>query len=148
MESIQGTVLSVSGQLATVSVDTAAVCPRCAAGKGCGAGLFGASSASRSIDIELPPADDIRPGDRVTLSILPKRLLHASMLVYGLPLAGVLILLLLGFLFMRPLTDAVAVSLAMAGLLGGFLLGRSLLGRESCLRQFVPAVTGRSNDAS
>ena len=148
MESIQGTILSVSGQLATVKVQSAAVCPRCAAGKGCGAGLLGASSAPKSIDVELPPAADFSPGDVVALSISPKRLLHASVLVYGLPLAGALALLLLGVLFLRPLTDAVAVSLAMAGLLGGFLLGRNQLGRERCLKQFVPTVTGRSNDIS
>ena len=148
MESIQGTVLSVSGHQATVKVETAAVCPRCAAGKGCGAGLFGASNASKSIDVELPPAADIRPGDTVALSISPQRLLHASVLVYGLPLAGALALLLLGVLFLPPLTDTVAVLLAVSGLLGGFLLGRSQLGRERCLKQFVPAVTDHSHGAS
>ena len=123
-----------------VEVASVAVCARCAAGKGCGAGLFGAKSSPTTIQIELPSSGVFNEGDPVRLEISSKRLLHASMLAYGLPLAGALTLTFLGGLFIQPLPDIVAVALAGSGLIAGFLAGRRQLQNESCVRRFRPEI--------
>lgn len=132
--------------MAEVDVDATSVCPRCAAGKGCGAGLFGGQSAANRINLELPADAEFRPGDTVSLSISSSRLLHASVLVYGLPLAGALLLTFVGGLVIQPLGDAMAIVLAATGLAGGYFAGRRQLRKASCLRQFVPQLSSRADD--
>ncbi len=143
MDSVRGRIVSVSGRSARVDVDSSQACTRCAAGNGCGAGLFTGQSQANEIEVELPADTDFQPGDTVELSISESRLLYASILAYGLPLAGMVMLTFLGRLFMQALGDAMGIVLALTGLMGGFLVGRRQLRKESCLRQFVPLVTSR-----
>lgn len=129
---------SVDGRRAVVSAEGAA-CPRCAAGKGCGAGLF-VDSGNKSFEVQLPENGRFQAGDSLTLSLAPRRLLHAAILVYGYPLAGAILLPTAGLLFVRPVPDALAVCMALVGLTIGFMAGRRQLKRRGCARQFVPRV--------
>lgn len=140
MESPVGTIVSIVAGAATVQVDRAAACARCAAGKGCGAGLLGGSSRPAYFRVPLPPNTRIREGDRVQLTLAPSELLRATMFVYGLPLAGIVLMLVAGWLVMSPLSDAQGIALAVTGLAAGLLAGRWRLHRRDCLKQFVPKI--------
>ncbi len=61
------------GARATVSVDAAAICPRCAAGKGCGAGIFGASKSVRRIEVSLAPGLEVSEGQVSNVVALGKQ---------------------------------------------------------------------------
>ncbi|MDH3532210.1 MAG: SoxR reducing system RseC family protein [Gammaproteobacteria bacterium] len=148
MDNPQGRVQSLrndeSGTLAVVSIDVAAVCPRCAAGKGCGAGIAGSAGHPRQVEALVPPGLDIREGDLVEVTLAPNRLLRAALIVYGLPLAGAVAAATLAYAL--ALGDVAAAVAALAGVLAGLQIGRWRLGRDSCLSRFVPTIHRRQRD--
>ena len=138
---VVGFVSSSSGRCAVVAVDAAEACPRCAAGKGCGAGIFTSSGKTRRIEVPLMADQQLNEGDIVGLELAAREVLHASWIVYGLPLAGAAIAAasayLLGF------GDAGTAVLALVGLAAGFQAGRRRLRRVDCLEAFTPVITDR-----
>jgi len=145
METVTGKINALNGRTATVAVISASVCHRCAAGKGCGAGLFQAADKPRNMQIEIPAGMDVRLGDNINLQIGTRPLLRAALLAYGLPLITMLVSLLLLQYAGADAGDATGILVAGGGLLAGLVIGRTLLGRESICDQFVPTI-GRSAD--
>ena len=125
---------------ALVEVLTAVRCPRCAAGKGCGAGLVGGDERPRQVEAIVPGHLELRKGDPVWLDLASQDLLHAALVAYGAPLAGMLAAA--GAVYLAALSDLQAI---LATLLGGFVgavTGRMYLRRRGCLRRMTPRVTG------
>ena len=121
-------------------IDAAAQCPRCAAGKGCGAGIFGSRDARR---VEAVVADGlrVRAGDAVRIDLAPHNLLRAAGEVYGVPLIfGVAAA---GLAYLLGAGDGPGAVAALAGLASGLALGRWRLRRAECLQRFTPMVTAR-----
>lgn len=133
-------VVAVHPDFITVQVDAPVVCPRCAAGRGCGAATAFAQRTSRAIDIAVPRGISLQVGDTVKLSLAPARLLQAAWLVYGLPLFGMVGAIALVTFALDGGNDLAAVAIALGGLVAGFLLGRRRLRRAACWGQFVPTV--------
>ena len=126
---------------AIVDVDAVAICPRCAEGKGCGAGIFGSSASERRVEALLSPGSTISIGDTVSLSLGSRNLLQAATIVYGWPLlgaAGGALLAQLGHF-----GDGGSAVAALAGLAAGAVLVRLRLGHRDCLTRFVPTVIDR-----
>lgn len=145
MQSTLAQVLVVRDGHATVSVDGISACPRCAAGKGCGAGLQSGSAGNREFELPIDAGLQLVAGDVVQLSLSSTTLLRAAFYVYGLPLAGIVAALATVWLIQGPPGDGVAVSVAAAGLAAGWLGGRSLLRGNRCLQQFQPEIVARRN---
>lgn len=143
MESPTGKIVSIAGGKATVAVERRAACPRCAAGKGCGAGLLSGSTRPALLEVSVSAGQRYREGDEVRLTLEPSHLLRATLLVYGLPLGGTVLMLLVGWLLMAPLSDPAAVGFAAGGLAAGLLAGRWQLNRRDCLKYFVPKIAGK-----
>ena len=80
---------------------------------------------------------ELREGDEVRLTLGPAHLRRATMLVYGLPLVGIILSLTAGWLLSRPLSDAAAIVYAICGLAAGLFAGRRQLQRHECLTRFV-----------
>jgi sigma-E factor negative regulatory protein RseC len=143
MNQVQGKVVSVSvsggASSAFLEIDPLAACPRCANGRGCGAGVFATTGGPRRIDALVAPGLSVVPGERVALELEPRSLLRAALIVYGLPLTGAVSGALLAWL--AGSGDGVAAGAALAGLALGLALGRRRLGQASCLRDFTPVVT-------
>ena len=144
MNSPVGTIVSIADGHATVSVDAAAICARCAAGKGCGAGLLAGSNRSRFVDVPLTAGMQFKAGDEVRLSLEPSHLLRAAIFAYGLPLGGVILALGIAGYLNQSLDDRFAVVLAVAGLVAGVLFGRHLLSKDACLRNLALTITTRN----
>lgn len=142
MNNPRGRVLSVSpgqdGVHAVVAVDDAPVCPRCAAGKGCGAGIFAAGSAARQIEAIAAEGIHPRVDDRVEISLAPDNLLRAAGTVYGLPMIGAIAGA--GVAYWLWPGDAGAALLALLGLGAGLAVSRWRLRQATCLRQFTPRI--------
>lgn len=141
MDAPLGTVVSLDDRAgvvrATVDVEIAGYCPRCAAGTGCGAGLLTAAGQARRIEMDVDR--DARPavGDSVRLSLPPSMLLRAAAIAYGWPLAGAL----LGAATATVLGtgDALAAALTLVAMALGAGIGRwRLLANGRCIRRFVP----------
>ncbi len=143
MESAVGTIVSIADGHATVSVDAAVVCARCAAGKGCGAGLLTGSNRTRLIEAQLSPGMGLKAGDEVKLTLAPSNLLRAAFLAYGLPLGGIVIALGMAWFLQQTLDDRFAVLLAIGGLVGGILVGRFYLNKDGCLKNLIPIISAK-----
>jgi sigma-E factor negative regulatory protein RseC len=125
----------------TVSVDAVVACPRCAAGKGCGAGLLSGPEQIRVIEAQAAEHLSLAVGDTVRLRMAASDLLLAALIVYGLPLLGLLAGAALAYGL--GLGDAAAAGVALGGAGLGVILGRRRLGRGKCLQNFVPQVEAR-----
>lgn len=146
MESAFGRIIALSGRTATVSVESPVACRRCAAGKGCGAGILVGADVNRQIQVKIPPGMVVSEGESIELVIGPRFLLRAAMLAYGLPLLAMIVTLSLAWMLIGNPGDAIGVLLAAFGLVVGLVIGRRMLQQESICEQFLPSV-GKAADA-
>jgi sigma-E factor negative regulatory protein RseC len=130
--------------LAEVEVDGASTCARCAAGKGCGAGLV-SGGRTRRVQALVLDGVELKAGDEVRIELSGSNLLRASGLVYGLPLAGAVTLAGLAY-WLQP-GDVAAAIMAILGLAAGWLAARRRLANAACLRDFTPTITKRLAEA-
>lgn len=142
MDSPEAKVVAVGQGRVTVSVDPMAACPRCAAGRGCGAGLLGRRSVAE-LEVKVAAGLVLEPGDRVRLEFAPAPVLYAAWLAYGLPLAGLVAGALAGSSIGSG-GEPGAVLGALSGLGAGALLGRRALSRNGQIGACVPTATERS----
>jgi len=135
MEDLQGKIISIArdahGARAVVDVDAGVICPRCAAGKGCGAGIFGATASARRVEAIFSSDLQFSVGDTVNLTLGSRNLLQASIAASATALSQ-----------LSGLADTGAVVAALLGLASGAVLARLRLANKACLTQFVPVVTG------
>lgn len=145
MDDPKGRIIAIvrdnDGVRALVDVDAREVCPRCAAGRGCGAGIFGGRQKSRRVEARIAPGLELYEGDTVRIELAPQNLLRAAAIVYGLPLLGAAIAAAIAYL--AGFGDAGAAALAILGLLAGLYAGRQRLDRQACVARFTPIVAGR-----
>jgi positive regulator of sigma E activity len=141
MENPTGRVVSLvdsgGGVRAVVEVDTAAACPRCAAGKGCGAGLLQPAGRNQ-IEVAIPEGLSPHVDDRVEVTLAPRNLLQAAATVYGFPLTGGLAGA--AFAYALELGDSAAAVAALLGLGIGLAASRRRLRQGPCLRRFTPTI--------
>lgn len=142
MNSTVGTVVSLRGEgshrTASVEVSAETVCARCAAGKGCGAGLFGKRETLRRVEAPVPRDMALREGDTVRLAMHSSDLLAAATVVYGWPLASGVMGALLAW--QLGASDAVAAASALAGIGAGAWFARRRVRESACLERFTPRI--------
>lgn len=143
MEKTRGRILSIlsDGSSATVEVDTATFCERCASGKGCGAGIFGSDRGPRRIEAPIVDHAELKAGDEVQIELAPQSVLRAAWIVYGIPLGGALVAA--GIAYVAGMSDGGSLLAIIAGLVLGGYIGRRRLRDSDCLRQLTPVITRR-----
>ncbi len=145
MDNPRGRVIAVTGLEpalhALVEVDASIICARCAEGKGCGAGLLGRTSGSRRVDALVTSDLKVQEGDEVRIELAPGNVLQASLIVYGLPLAGAVLGAALAYF--SALGELYAAMAALGGILAGIAVARRRLRRSGCFRQFTPTIVER-----
>ncbi|MGB5625274.1 MAG: SoxR reducing system RseC family protein [Woeseiaceae bacterium] len=145
MEHPRGRIISVQHSelppYALVEVDTMVQCARCAAGKGCGAGLLGGTTGSRRVEALIGAGLTVSEGDEVRIELEPRNLLQASLIVYGVPLVSAIVAAALAY--SADLGDLDAALAALGGIVAGLLFVRFRLRKANCLRQFTPTVIER-----
>ena len=145
MEQATGHVIALESGSASlhaeVEVSAVVACARCAAGRGCGAGLLGASEKKRRVQALIAAGVDVQEGDAVRIELSDRQLLRASWLVYGLPLVAAVTATGMAYFF--GLDDSYAVIAAVAGLAVGLLVARRQLSSAACLYRFTPTIVAR-----
>jgi len=86
----QARVASVQHDLAEIVVERQSACGGCAARSGCGTSLLSTWLPKRQLVFHLNNAIGARPGDRVVLGLDEAQLQRSSLLLYALPLVGLL----------------------------------------------------------
>lgn len=107
-----------------VSLQRASACGGCEMSQGCGTGALGRLLGKRSRPLLIETEQDLRPGDRLLLGLSERALVKASLIVYGLPLLGMIGAGLLAALL--GLAEPWIVLLALAGFFAGFRIGARL----------------------
>jgi sigma-E factor negative regulatory protein RseC len=143
-----GRVIAVKAGKAWVRTIRASACESCSARSGCGQRVLATASGGRANQVLVDNHLGAEVGDDVTVAIDESALLSASILVYALPLALLVLGAVLGQQWM-PAGDAGAITGALAGLASGFLVARVLQSRPG--RQYEPQLVrvlpSASNDA-
>lgn len=142
----QGVVVVADEAWATVRVERKSTCGSCSARTGCGNGVLSEVLGRRALELRVPNSDGLKAGDRVTLGVRDHALVSGAVVMYLLPLAGMMLVpILLGWLF-PGLADVVLIIAGVAG----FALG--LVGVRRWLRsqeqRFQPVLLGRQPAAT
>lgn len=87
----QARVVDVRGDVATVTTVRHSACGSCDAKRGCGTSLLSNWFPQRRLTFVVNNAIGARPGDTVVVGLDEGRLQRASLMLYGLPLLGLLV---------------------------------------------------------
>lgn len=118
-----GRVVAVQGNQVWVQTIQASSCERCSARAGCGQRVLVAVSGGRANQVLVDNPVAAVVGDEVVLGIDDRLLLKASLAVYGMPLAGMLVATVFAYKGLGA-GELVTVLSAVAGIAAGFCLAR------------------------
>lgn len=76
---------------ARISIQPRTACRACAAGKGCGMGLFTGLFSRQGVGIEIPVQPSWKPGDTVAVQVESGELTRLAARAYGFPLVAFLV---------------------------------------------------------
>ncbi len=132
------TVISWHDGVAILHSETKTSCNRCSARKGCGSHLLNQIGPKNAHIIEIRCQNPLQPGQRVELGIGEKNLLGSAMLVYMAPLVSLFVIASVFYILLD--TDLAAITGALLGGIGGFLVAKSLVAHISSRSDFQPVI--------
>lgn len=83
-------VTGVVDDLAMIQMQRQSACSHCELSRGCGTGALGRLLGHRSRPLTISNKYNFRTGDRLVIGMQDKAFLNASLLIYGLPLLGMM----------------------------------------------------------
>jgi sigma-E factor negative regulatory protein RseC len=102
--------------------------------------LFG----KRNKPIKIKVDQDLKPGDQIEIGLSDKAFLRAGLLIYGTPLLGLFIGLMLAELF-SPSSDLIAFTFAFIGLVLGLSISASVA-KSNFANQLNPKILAVTNE--
>ena len=120
----QAIVTRCNGNHIEVELRRQSACAHCDLAKGCGTGALGRLLGSRSRPLTIETSQAMNPGDHVVLELSEAALVKSSLLVYGLPLIGMLLAGLVATSFALPEWQVAIIT--GVGFVAGFKLASSL----------------------
>ena len=106
------------GNRVELELQRSSACDHCELNQGCGTGALGRLLGRRSRPLVIETDKDCKPGDEVVLALPETALVRAILLLYGLPLFGLILGGLLAAMITLP--EWLVVSFALFGLFAGF----------------------------
>lgn len=134
----QATVTGLDGNWALIQMQRQSACSHCELSNGCGTGVIGRLLGLRSKPVKIKNEYQLKPGDSVILGLPEEALLKASLLIYGLPLLGLIVGGMLAF-WITGKSDLYAFVFASAGFVTGFQIS-ARLARKQYSNQFSPQI--------
>jgi sigma-E factor negative regulatory protein RseC len=136
----RGVVVTADESWATVRVQRQSTCGSCSARSGCGNGVLSEVLGRRVLELRLANAHGLRPGDRVTLGIRDRALVSGAMMMYLLPLFG----LIAAPTLLGALLSGLSEGWLIAAGVGGFVLGLMVVRRwlRAQGQRFDPVLLG------
>ncbi|MCX0501367.1 SoxR-reducing system protein RseC [Erwinia billingiae] len=135
------TVVSWNNGIATLHSEIKTSCSSCSARKGCGSHMLDKLGPKNAHVMKVASAQPLAAGQRIELGIAEKSLLSSALLVYMTPLVG---LFIVAGLFQALFhTDIAAVSGALLGGVGGFILAKGIstyLGKSASFQPVILSV--------
>ncbi len=133
-----GRVTGLVGNWALVEMQRQSTCSHCELSNGCGTGAVGRLLGHRRKPVMIKNEHHLRPGDSIILGLPEGAFLKASLLIYGLPLLGLIVGGMLA-LWITGESELFAFVFAAAGFVTGLQIS-ALLARRQYSNQFSPRV--------
>jgi len=134
----QAKVTGLDGNWALVQMQRQSACSHCELSNGCGTGAIGRLLGHRRKPVKIKNEHRLKPGDNVVLGLPEEALLKASLLIYGLPLLGLIGGGLLA-LWIIGESELFAFIFAAAGFATGLQMS-ARLARKNFSNQFSPKI--------
>ena len=135
------TVVSVTRGWARLVAERRSACSSCASAKGCGTASLAGLFSDRPADLFIRDDFSARPGEKVVIAMSGGQLVAASLLIYFVPLLGLILGAVGGS--MMGVGDLIAALLALAGLAAGFLVARQFGSGSAAARSYAPVFVRR-----
>ena len=132
------TVIAWDNGMAQVSCDVKTSCNSCSSRAGCGTRVLNKLGPQTSHTITVPCAEPLVLGQKVELGITESSLLGSAMLVYMSPLLGLFVVATLFQVLFG--SDIAALSGAILGGVGGFLIAKGLSPRLAARETWQPII--------
>ena len=116
----QAIVTRCNGKQVELELQRGSACAGCELSQGCGTGALGRLLGKRSKPLVIETEHDLKPGDRLQLGLSETALVKASLIVYGLPLLGMIVAGLLASFTI--VSEALIALAAVVGFIVGFKL--------------------------
>lgn len=134
----RASVTRVDGKWAEIELHRQNACGHCELNKGCGTGAIGRMLGHRSKPVRILNGPGLKVGDNVVLGLPEQAVFRASLLVYGLPLLG----LIGAGLFSQWLlgeSEILALVFALTGFMAG-LVASATIARNNYSSQYSPQI--------
>lgn len=127
----QARVNCVHGNIADIVIEKQSACGSCSANSGCGTSVLSRWFPSRQLTLSLPNIVDAKSGDTVVLGMDESMLQRSSLMLYALPLGGLLFGAITGergFQILGLPTELGAVLFGLLGVVAALLFVRQHIG--------------------
>ena len=139
----QAQVVEIIGSQLVLQAQTQSACGSCSASKGCGTSVLSKVIGRKFTRFQVENCIDAKVGDTVVVGISEDALLTGSMVMYIIPILGMLVFALLANASLVSHVEYRDLSIAASGIMGlvlGSLLSRWYFQRQSSRQRFAPVV--------
>lgn len=139
----QAQVVEVVGSQLVLQAQTQSACGSCSASKGCGTSVLSKVIGRKFTRFQAENDIDAEVGDTVVVGISEDALLRGSLVMYIIPIMGMLVFALLADASLAAFAEYRDLSIAAAGIMGlasGSLLSRWYFQRRGSQQRFTPVV--------
>ena len=139
----QAQVVDISGDLLVLQAQTKSSCGSCAAKKGCGTSVLSKVVGRKFTRFQAENSVEAKVGDTVIVGISEQALLRGSLMMYIIPIMGMLVFALVSDHLLDLSVknrDLLIAAAGIAGLVSGSLLSRWYFQRRENVHRFRPVV--------
>jgi sigma-E factor negative regulatory protein RseC len=139
----QAQVVELRGSQLVLQAQTRSSCGSCAASKGCGTSVLSKVVGRKFTRFQAENSIDAEIGDTVVVGISEDALLKGSLVMYIVPVMGMLVIALVANYFLDATMENRDLLLAASGVLGflaGALVSKWYFQRQSSMQRFRPVV--------
>ena len=131
-------VTALDGNLAIVQMQRQSTCSHCELSSGCGTGAIGRMLGHNSKPLTIRNDYELSPGDKVLLGMPERAFMKANLLIYGLPLAGLIGAgLLADWTFSK--SELLVFSFSIAGFVAGLIISDRIASKQLS-QYFAPII--------
>ena len=139
----QAQVVEIRGNQLVLQAQTQSACGSCAASKGCGTSVLSKVVGRKFTRFQAENNIDAEVGDTVVVGISEDALLKGSVVMYIIPIMGMLGFALVADYYLDALVEYRDLAIAASGIIGlvfGSLLSKWYFQRQSSVQRFAPVV--------
>ncbi|VAW51461.1 hypothetical protein MNBD_GAMMA06-908 [hydrothermal vent metagenome] len=136
-------VIEIKGSQLVLQAQTQSACGSCSASKGCGTSVLAKVIGRKFTQFQVENNVDAKIGDIVVVGISEDALLNGSLVMYIIPILGMMFFSVSANYFLAPVLYFLDLIIAVSGIMGlifGSLIAREYFQHQSSRQRFTPVV--------